>query len=222
MYNIHAERSAGYSAVAYVIVLLVAGLIPGTPPPLNASAAEIASYVTAHQSMLLLASWLAFPGIAFFLWYVVGLRAYLRQAPGQDEGLGDYLLAAGLLTAVVALVSAVFQAVLGYHAGDLGAVALRVLYDAFAISGILLYIPLAIYVLAASLSSRRHHSFPPLLTALGFVSALGAGISTLSIFFKGGVLAPNGALTLILGLVLYGIWTIGTGIVLVRDAGKTR
>lgn len=217
MYNVHAERSGGYAAIAYVVVLTVAGLLPGSPPPVNASADQIAAYVSAHQLPLLIASWLAFPGLAFFLWYVVGLRAFLRQAPGQDEGLGTYMLVAGVLTAVVATLSAFFQAILGYHAADLGSGGIRVLYDAFAISGTLIYAPLAIYVFAASHSSRRHGSFPAGLTALGYLSALGAAVSTLSIFFKSGVLAPNGWLVIVLGLILYGLWTLGTGFILLRQ-----
>jgi len=130
-----AERSSGYAAFAYIVVVLVAGLLPGSPPAVNSAPATIAVWVAQHENELLLAAWLSFPGLAFFLWYVVGLRAYLHDAPGQDEGLGTYMLVAGVLAGAFALLNAFFQAVLGYRAAELGPSEVRVLYDGFALSG---------------------------------------------------------------------------------------
>ena len=216
-----AERSSGWAAFAYVVVVLIAGLLPGRPPAVNSSAAGIAQWVGLHQQPLLWAGWLAFPGLAFFLWYIVGFRAYLREAPGQDEGLGTYLLAAGSLAAAFALLNAFFQIVLGYRGSELGPNEVRVLYDAFGLSGTLLAAPLAIFVFAASHSARRHGSFSRAFAGYGYLTAFLLGVSTLSIFVKDGPLRPNASLALI-ALALYGIWTIWTGSVLVRRRTNTK
>ncbi|MHB8147181.1 MAG: hypothetical protein ACYDGM_07995 [Vulcanimicrobiaceae bacterium] len=210
-----AERSSGYAAFAYVLVVLVAGLLPGNPPAVNDTPGAIAGWVAQHQGGLLVAAWLSFPGLAFFLWYVVGLRAYLHDAPGQDEGLGTYVLAAGVLAGAFALLNAFFQAVLGYRATELGPNEVRVLYDAFALSGTLLFAPLAIFTFAASHSARRHGSFSGAFAGFGYLTALLLGLCTLSIFFKDGPLRPNAELVLV-GLFAYGIWTIWTGVTLVK------
>ncbi|HEV7179796.1 MAG TPA: hypothetical protein VGN11_07990, partial [Candidatus Baltobacteraceae bacterium] len=124
-YDVRAERSAGWAAFAYIVVVLIAGFLPGSPPSINAPQTDITAWVGLHQNGLLIAAWLAFPGLAFFLWYVVGLRAHLMSAPGQNEGLGTYFMVAGVLAAAFALLNAFFQAVLGYRALELGASEVR-------------------------------------------------------------------------------------------------
>ena len=214
-YNVHAERSAGWSAFAYVAVVLVAGLIPGIPPSINAPATDLAAWVTPHATALLVAAWLSFPGLAFFLWYVVGLRAHLMRAPGQNEGLGTYFMIAGVLAGAFGLLNAFFQAVLGYRAAELDATSVRLLYDAFALSGTLLFAPLSIYTLAVSYSALRHGSFPAFFSWFGWLTAGLLAVATFSLFFKDGPLRPNAGLV-ILALAAYGIWTIWTGVTLVR------
>lgn len=214
-YNLHAERSAGWSAFAYVLIVFVAGFIPGNPPPVNAAPTDIAAWVTTHQTHLLIAAWLSFPGLACFLWYVVGLRAHLMRAPGQNEGLGTYFMIAGVLAGAFGLLNAFFQAVLGYRATELDAGQIRLLYDAFALSGTLLFAPLAIYTLAVSYSALRHGSFRAFFSWFGFLTAGLLALSTLSIFFKDGPLRPNAELVLV-SLLFYGIWTVWTGVTLVR------
>jgi hypothetical protein len=216
MKNVHAERSAGWSALVYVIVTVVAGLLPGTPPPVNASADAVGSWVSGHQLALLWAAWLAFPGIAFFLWYVVGLRAHLRGGSGPDEGLPTFMLVAGVIVAAFALLNAFFQAILGYRAGELGGGELRVLYDAFGLSGVLLYAPLAIFTFAAAHSIRRHATMPDALAWLGYLAALLLAVSTFSIFVREGPLRPNAVVGL-LSAAVYALWTLGTAVALVRQ-----
>ncbi len=215
-FDVRAEHSAGWSAFAYIIVVVIAGLIPGNPPAINAAPTDIGAWVNTHQQSLLIAAWLSFPGLAFFLWYVVGLRAHLMAAPGQNEGLGTYFMIAGVVAAALAVLNAFFQALLGYRAAELAGPEVRVLYDAFALSGVLLYAPLAVYTYAASYSALRHHSFPRAFSWFGYLSAVLLAISTLSIFFKDGALRPNAGIPLI-AFVLYAIWTVWTGIVLVRQ-----
>lgn len=216
--DIRAEHSAGWSALAYVAVVLIAGLLPGSPPPVNAAPTDISVWILAHQNGLLAAAWLSFPGLAFFLWYVVGLRSHLMAAPGQNEGLGTYFMIAGVIAAAFALLNAFFQAALGYRAAELTSAEIRVLYDAFALSGVLLFAPLAIYVYAASYSALRHHSFPRFFSWCGYLTAALLALSTLSIFFKDGPLRPNAGIVLI-ALLLYVLWTIWTGIMLIRRPG---
>ncbi|MDQ2866596.1 MAG: hypothetical protein M3R51_10250 [Candidatus Eremiobacteraeota bacterium] len=221
-YNVHAERSAGWAAFAYVLVVLVAGLLAGVPPGINASPTDIAAWAATHQTALLVSAWLSFPGLAFFLWYVVGLRAHLIEAPGANEGLGTYFMIAGVLAAAFALLNAFFQAVLGYRGAELDAGAARLLYDAFALSGTLLFAPLSIYTLAVSYSASRHGSFPAFFSWMGYLAAALLAIATLSLFFKDGPLRPNAGFSIGV-LAFYGIWTVWTGIALVRTkAGASR
>ena len=50
--------------------------------------------IDAHRFGLLCGAWLTFPAAAFFLWFLVGLRSYLSNAPGRQEGLPTFALGA--------------------------------------------------------------------------------------------------------------------------------
>ncbi|MDQ2872844.1 MAG: hypothetical protein M3R35_06930, partial [Candidatus Eremiobacteraeota bacterium] len=182
---------------------------------------DLAAYVDGHRSMLILGAWLTFPASAFYLWFIVGLRAFLRQVPGRDEGLPTYALVAGLATAVITVMGAIFQTVLGFEGSiTLGAQGLPVMYGAAALSGAVLFGPLAVFLLACAMSMRIHHSAPRWLAWLGYVAFIGSAISSLTVFFSRGPMAPGGIVSILVGLLLFALWVIATSIVLIRNAGR--
>ena len=80
MYSISAERSAGWSGLAFLVVVIMASVLAGTPPAMNATPATIAAFLSAHHQMAMVANWLVFPAAFFFLWFAVGVRADLAHA----------------------------------------------------------------------------------------------------------------------------------------------
>ena len=221
MYNIHAERSAGYAGIAFVVLAIIGAFVPGVLPPLSSSPTDLAAYVDAHRIMLVLGAWISFPAGAFFLWFIVGLRAYLRQTRGQDEGLPTYALVAGVVTVAVAIVSAIFQFVLGFEgSATLGRDGVVAMYAATSLSGTFVSAPLAIFVVACALSMRRHHSAPAWLVNLGYLTFAGSAVSSLCVFFSSGAMAPGGVVSLILGFLLFAIWIVATSLTLIMNAGK--
>lgn len=219
MYNYHGERSGGYSAIAFAIIIVIAGFLPGQYPDPNASASAIADWAAGHRQMLLLAAWLNFPAIAFYLWFVVGLRAYLLAAEGQDEGLPTYAFAAGITSATLALAVAAMLAAIAYvPAADIGAGALKALYEAFNVLSALLYMPLVVFLFACAHSIRRHGSAPAWLAWLGYLAALFGAIATFSLFQTQGTFAPNGLLTAGIGFIPFAIWIVCAGFVMIRNA----
>ena len=217
MYNVHVERSAGYSGIAFILLVLVGAFLPGTPPTPDAPASDVAMFLDTHRSTWLFAGWLGFPAAAFFLWFIVQFRAYLRLVPQLDDGLPAYLLTGGIVAGVIALLLSLVQIVMGFRpSAELGLPAIRVLYDIFNAGGALIFLPTSIIVFAASQSGRRHNSLPGGLVILGYVATAGAVISTLSVFFASGFFVMGGFATLILGLLPFAIWTIWASIVLIR------
>src|SRR6516162_5434729 len=108
--NVHAERSAGYSCLCFVLLTVASLFLTGlTLPDLTTKPTDLAAYISLHRLGLLWGAWLTFPAVAFFLWFLVGLRAYLREAPGRQEGLPAFAFAAGILAAGVALLTAFLQ-----------------------------------------------------------------------------------------------------------------
>ncbi|HZO93674.1 MAG TPA: hypothetical protein VFB22_07870 [Candidatus Baltobacteraceae bacterium] len=217
MYNQRVERSAGYAGILFVIVVLLAVLLPGMPPPSEATPADIGAYMSAHRSMWLFANWLAFPGVVLFLWFAVQLRAYLRLAPQIDDGLPTYAFAAAVTTVAVELAWSALAMTVAFHpAAVLGDNVVRMLYDAYNLVGAMFTAPLVAMMFAVSHSGRRHGSLPAGLVWWGYLSALLMAVSTLSVFFTTGFLALAGLGALVIGVVPFAIWTIWVSVVLIR------
>jgi hypothetical protein len=219
MENVYAERSAGWSVLCYVAVVLVAMLLASPLPSPSLRAVDTALLIDSHRFGLALSAWLAFPASAFFLWFLVGLRSYLRYAPGRQEGLPTFALVAGVvmvassLFAAALLTAAVSVPVDAFSSGRFVSI-----YDAFVFtqSG-LGYAPAAIFLFAAAHSMRRHQSAPGWLALLGYVAAFGASIATLSVFFSDSMMAPGEQGPAFFGAVPTAIWLIATGLVLVQS-----
>jgi len=216
MYDSSAERSAGWSGLAFIALAIVSTIVMGTQPPgISASPAAIGAFLTTHGHGVLGWAWLGFPLSAFFLWFAAGLRASLRQAAGAPDGLPLYGIMAAIVTVAIALMGNVVLGALALApagADDLGT---------FWAIGWLLVGPVnsmavAIFVFACAHSMRRHGSAPQWLALYGYLTALGSAIATISLFYTSGSMAPNGVGTVILGAALFGIWMIAVSIRLIR------
>ncbi len=217
MYNVAVERSAGWSGIAFIIIVIVAAFLPGASPPPDASAADIGAFIDAHRTMLTLSAWLTFPAVAFFLWWLVQLRAYLRLVPQIDDGLPTYMLAGGVVASAIVIVTATVQVVLGMRPStERTPQIVSMLYDTFNAFGGTIFIPSAIVLLAGSHSGRRHGSLPAPLAYFGYLATIGSAIATLSVFSTSGFMAVGGIGTLVIGLLPFGIWVIAVSVVLIR------
>lgn len=221
MYNVAVERSAGWSGIAFIIIVIVAAFLPGALPPPDTSPADVGAFIDAHHAMWMLAAWLNFPAVAFFLWWLIQLRAYLRLVPQIDDGLPTYMLAGGVVAAAIVIMIGTVQIVLGMRLStERTPQIIGMLYDTFNALGAMIFIPSAVVVLAGSHSGRRHSSLPAPLVYLGYLATLGSAIATLSVFSTSGFMAIGGVGTLIIGLLPFAIWVIGVSIVLIRVPRK--
>src|SRR5579871_7036071 len=116
--NLHAERSAGWSGLCYIAILVAATLLTNGMPSLSYRPVDAALAIDSHRSGLLLGAWLTFPAAAFFLWFLVGLRSYLSNAPGRQEGLPTFALIAGVVMTSMSLFAAGMLTAALYAAPD--------------------------------------------------------------------------------------------------------
>jgi hypothetical protein len=217
MENVSAERSAGWSVLAYVAVLIVASFATSGVPSLNARPIDVALAIDSHRFALLWGAWLAFPASAFFLWFLVGLRSYLGHAPGRQEGLPTFAFASGLIMVAMSLIAAAFLSAALYATPDaFKAHALAGVFDAFLfVQGGLGYAPVSIFLFAAAHSMRRHERAPLWLAWLGYLASLGAAVATLSIFFNDQFMAPGQPGPGLFGALPAAVWLVATGLVLI-------
>lgn len=222
MENVSAERSAGWSAICYVAVLVLATFMTNGMPSLSYRPIDVALSIDTHRFGLLCGAWLTFPAAAFFLWFLVGLRNYLSNAPGRQEGLPTFAFASGIVMVAISLCAAAFLTAALYASPDVFKLhALAGVYDAFFfVQGGLGYAPVAIFLFAAAHSMRRHERAPMWLAWLGYLASLGAAIATLSIFLTDPFMEPSGPGPGVFGAIPAAVWIVATGLVLVFQSKR--
>lgn len=219
MYSISAERSAGWSGLAFLVVVIMASALAGTPPGIGASPATIGMFLSAHHHMAMVANWLVFPAAFFFLWFAVGVRAHLAHAAATGDGLPLYALCGAIAAEAVSFASAGVMAMLlltPVPGDDLPAWWTFYLM----LAGPVISAPTVLFVFATAHSMKRHGSASQGLALYGYLTALGLLVGTLSVFWASGPMSPSGWVTLVLGLGLFAIWIIATSIWLIRNAGR--
>ena len=218
MPNAHALRSAGWSALCYVAVLLVATIVTSPLAPPENDPSHLALLIEGNRHNLLLAAWLSFPAIGFFLWFVVGLRSFLRVGAGVTEGLPTLVLAAGIVMATMELLAAALESTIAYVPAQVFlSSGLAAVYAAFLFVQVGLgYAPASLFFFAAAHSMRRHHSAPGWLAWLGYLAAVGTAIATLSIFYDDPTMAPTGPGPGALGAIPAALWLVATAVFLIR------
>jgi hypothetical protein len=96
------ERWAASTGVGFAILLIVGGLLPGTPKKWNASAADIQSYLQGKHKELVVGAILLGIGYVLFLWFLASFAGMFREA-GQGR-LATIVYGAGVATAAIAAV----------------------------------------------------------------------------------------------------------------------
>jgi hypothetical protein len=220
MENVHAERSAGWSVICYIGVLVLATFLNNGMPPSDTRPGDAALIIDSHRNAMLLGAWLTFPASAFFLWFLVGLRDYLGKAgSGRQEGLATLALGAGIVMVAGSLWAAGLQIAAVYPIPDVYMRnGLASIYAAFTFTqGGLGYAPVAVFLFACAHSMRRHASAPGWLSTLGYLAGCGASIATLSIFFTDSFMAPGALGPGVLGALPTAIFLIATGLELIQN-----
>jgi hypothetical protein len=202
------------------IALGIAGAIIDqmwTFPETGATAGEIAGYVDAHRSALLIAMILTTAAVWLWLLFGVGVWLRLRETTGSESVLSTCFLV-GLVSFVTLLLAgfAVFF-VLVYRAPE--ASDPRLLYDlAFgllAMSGV----PTALALGSYAALVFRDGSLPGWTAVLATVAALAHLALLASLTITSGFFSLEGGVTIAIPATLFA-WILGTSIALLRTRFK--
>ena len=131
----HELRWGGFAGFAFVVLAVVAALMPGLPPRVTASADEISSYVADGQGRLMVAALLWAVSAALVIWFAAAFAEALREREERSDvhialmagavllgtaifmyGVALAVLANGLTGRDVALTVGVFQATMVLNA----------------------------------------------------------------------------------------------------------
>jgi hypothetical protein len=216
-------ESATYSAIKLAglaglvsIALGIAGAIVDemqTFPRTGASASEIAGYVDAHRSALLVAMVLSTIAVGLWLAFGVGVWLWLRETTGSVS-VPSVCFLAGLVSFVTLLLAGFTAAfVLFYRAPN--APDPRLLYDLgfglLAMSGVPTALALGSYA-AQVLSDSR---LPAWTAWLAVVAALAHIVLLTSLVIPSGFFSLEGGVIIVIPAMLFA-WITGMSIVLLR------
>ena len=96
------ERRGAVGGLVFVVLLVVAARLPGSPPKIDAPAHEIVGFVSLHQRELELGAFLNGVGTIALLWWSSALWRLLRRAGAEAQHLVIAVMG-GLVVFVAAL-----------------------------------------------------------------------------------------------------------------------
>lgn len=207
------ERYGLAAGIVFVVLVVVAALIGGTPPKPTDSGAKIVSYFRDNQDALKVGAYLNGLAAVMFLWFLGSLWARLRRAEVAGSRLSVIALVGGLASLMFATVATGTLAFVAQYT-DLGPGVVEVFYKLSTVFLALSGFGLAVFTAATSVMILR---FPVVERFLGWV---GVAIGVLWLIAGIGV-ADNNAAIHTIGLITFLIWAgwilILTVLLLTRD-----
>jgi hypothetical protein len=199
-----------FSAIAFLALFVIGTAFVGTPLPVDASPADTATWLKAHQENIpVTVVSFALAVIPFFV-----LIAWARRALPDVYGYA-FLAASGAFAAQVA-VSLWFFAGTALHADTIEPQTARALLDVGAYFGPVLTTTDVVMAGAVGLAALQQGSFPRWFGWLSLVFAVEQVAELATVYGKSGFAAPGGEWNNLLGAGLLGIWVLALGFVLGR------
>ena len=213
------ERWAASTGIGFVVLLLVGGLIPGSPKKYNASAADIAGYFHDKHKALLVAGILYGLAYILFLWFLASFAGAFREA-GQRR-VSTIMYGAGVATLTIG------AAADGLNMATARLVALGTPDDTIkALYGVdqfvygRLFWTAAAFALATYFAASRTSLMPDWFAWLSVVAAVLFVLGGLAIKTSG-FFSPSGGMPFIAFLAML-VWILVSSVLLVqRTAGET-
>jgi hypothetical protein len=111
------ERLAPLTGVAFVVLVVVGGLVQGDSPDFLDDSETIASYYTDDSGQIMASSYLTMLAIPFLIWFVGTLRSRLRAVEVEGR-LAGIAFAGGIAGATLLLASAITNAAAALRADE--------------------------------------------------------------------------------------------------------
>jgi hypothetical protein len=190
------ERWGALGGVAFVVLVVIAAVIGGSPPKPTDSALKIVKYFRDNQDALKIGSYLNGIGLIVFLWFLATLYGRLRRAEGGSGRVSGIALTGAVVALTTATVANGITAYGALHPlSSVGSFQISTVlfgYAGFAI---------AVFVAGTSIVVMRTSLLPQWLGWIGAVVALlwlvgAAAVSTENDTING------------IGFVVFLIWAI--------------
>ncbi|MHB8704110.1 MAG: hypothetical protein ACYC8W_08255 [Candidatus Tyrphobacter sp.] len=219
MQNRRMERSAAYSGILGAILFVLSGVLPGQFPPVSATSAEMAAFLSTHTFGMALGAWLAVLAVAFILWFAYGLFDYLRDASDGDRSLGQWGRGGAVIWGALTLASSALLAAAAIRSP--GATAeLPTLYVFDVVLFVFSMGAFAAFAFGVAHESRRKGLMPGWLNLFGYLVFIVDFVYTLSVFATSDTWGVAGYGTYVTP-ILSGVWVLIASIVLMVSVPKS-
>ena len=180
MNDVKWERYGAAAGLIFVILLLVSGFIPGSPPAPDDSAQEIHEHFRDNDTTLKVASYLAGLSIFPFLIFLGVLWSRVRSGGDETRRLATILAGGGVVAVGLASVGTVITATTAVRIRELAPEGAKFFFTFSGVATGMTAFAVAVLVAAVSVAALRARAFPAWLGSAGLVLTLAwlvAGVS---------------------------------------------
>jgi hypothetical protein len=195
------ERYGLAAGIVFVILIVVAALIGGSPPKPTDGALKIGSFFRDNQDALKVGSYLNGLAAVAFLWFLGALWAHLRRAEGTAGRVSVIALVGGIGTLALAFVGNGISAFVALYVDDLGPTGTKAFYLLAVVFLAFASFTLAVFVAAVSVLILRYRFVE---RWLGWI---GAALALLWLVAGVGVADDNTAIFTV-GFIAFLIWVV--------------
>jgi hypothetical protein len=212
----HELRWGGFAGLAFIVLSVLAALLPGTPPRVSASTDAITSFVADGRNQMLLGALLQAAAAGLVIWFAAAFAEAIREREERSD-VHMALLAGSVLIGGALFSYAAAEGVLAYVAATVPAATTVAIFKGLMVFNALLGFAAALPLAAAGVGVLRTHLMPDWL---GYVALVAAGVSVLAgfgIFADSGTYAPGGSLMPFVALTAGGIFVACASVFMVRE-----
>jgi hypothetical protein len=194
------ERYAAFGGLVFVVLNVVAGFLPGTPPASDDPAAEVTKYFKDNASNIKTGQILALFGTIGLVWWFGSLFRRMRAAEGGDPRLSIVAFFGLALSGSCAMISGAITSTTAMRIDELGD-ASRLFYSlslvviASAAAGVVVFLS------AFGALNWRTRMFPAWTGYLGWLAAAGF---TVGIFAAG----TDASAVNMIGFIAFLVWCV--------------
>jgi hypothetical protein len=212
----HELRWGGFAGLTFIVLAVVAALLPGVPPKVTDGPASILSYVADGRTQLLVAALLNAVAAGLVIWFAAAFAEAIRERDERSD-VHMALLAGSVLVGGAIFSYGIATAVMAYGSDTFLAPTTIALFKGVMVLGVMLGFAAALPLAAAGIGVLRTHLMPDWLGYVGLAAAAISALAGFSIFFDSGVYAPGGSFMPYVSLTAGGIFVLCASIYMVRE-----
>jgi hypothetical protein len=212
----HELRWGGFAGLGFIVLSVVAALLPGAPPKVTASADTITRYVADGRNQMLLAALLQAAAAGLVIWFAAAFAEAIREREDRSD-VHLALLAGSVLIGGALFSYAAAFGVLAYGSTSFAPGTTVAMFTGTMVLNTLLGFAAALPLTAAGIGVLRTHLMPDWLGYVALAAAAVSVVAGFGVFADSGSYAPGGSLMPFVSLTVGGIFVACASFFMVRE-----